>query len=307
MILITSNTSDPEASSLESNLDGVLRVELRDVLEVPFLPNPDSDEFRQLESDLVWYLPGQFDMLEEGMVSDDSDACFLARQYRVAVEFFESWMTRNCMLVDAPSRLRRATNRLWQLDRLERFVPSAVLPARVVFRPSEVVPGQVLKRLSESRVVSQDLRFFARRVSGEHVAAGANRFAPMLMQPEVVASVEYRTFVFGRESVSVELPRVDVGQGVDTHEFGNSAGSATLVDHQHLAEIWSGVTDALEITTYAVDYFAVDGRPRIMEVNPLFGWTSLPGECQREVVAAAGRFVQSIDDGPPRSWKELKT
>jgi len=237
-------------------------------------------------------LPGQFDLLELQWARQDSERGFLARQFSVALQFLEWALEKSSSFVDPPSALRRATNRLWQYNRLLVDLPGLLPATRLASSPAALRPGQIIKRLSESRVVSDDLRFFARRLTKSDLAGNYERFAPVIMQEEIFADIEYRSFVFGSKTVTIALPRPSAAQSIDIHESTqNQPSHAFIVEFADLSQLWTKVGQSLDLTSFAVDFIRVHQSIMILEVNPLFGWSFAPIECQHQIVAAAVDFA----------------
>lgn len=244
-----------------------------------------------LAGETIWYQPGQFDMLPESLVSEvDSSYNFLARQFSVALSFVENWLEAHALCVDKPSTQRRWSNRVLQLTEIARAHSDALPQTRIGVSTEETPPGYLLKRLSESRRVAADLDFLAQIPEPTEVASlRRGSPTPVLIQEVAYSDTEYRTFVLGRHSVTVALPR-DRGAPLDIHADFESFKKARIAETLQ-PDLWESVQRALELNFFAVDYVLVEGGwPLIFEVNPLFSWEWLPTlVCRQveEVIASA--------------------
>jgi len=257
-----------------SDLIRAMRVRLSRGTTVVDFPGLGIDD---LPGSVAWYHPGQFEMLSEQFVVQDSELRFVSRQFSAALEFIELWLERNCLCIDSPSRQRKYSNRITQLARLWES-DSELLPATIVSSaPDPSFLGMVIKRLSENRYVARSTAFYSRVVDLDALRLlKLGHPCPMVYQERIDSNIEYRTFCMDQYRVTVKMPRGQGSPVVDMHFHPNTFADAQLASDPAISDVLSSLQHALGLRFMAVDYAVLNTRVKVFEVNPLFSFEWLP-------------------------------
>jgi hypothetical protein len=241
---------------------------------------------------VLWYNPGCFGALELdlrfGHVGDQGD--FILRQYTALLACVEDGL--DC--IDPPSLQRRRANKLLQAVEMNTLVPDLLIETRVTSDPREMRPGDVAKHVSETRRVTDDTAFYAYRLSaGDITDMTSGARTPIICQPFIGASHEYRTFWFGEHAVTVQIPRPDSGSEVDIQFFPKLIADAKVVETP--VELpWSRIRDGMGLSMFAIDYVIPASGPLVFEMNPVFSWAWLPPDCVDPVAEAVKRALENF-------------
>lgn len=241
-----------------------------------------------LAGTIVWYNPGSFELLVDGLAGIDSEYGFLKRQFEAWLQFLEEWLAVNARCIDSPIMQRRWSNKVRQLAALAQELPLATLHSRISCDHGGSV-GAVAKHLSESRLISDGVAFFSQVITPKSAEELATAFpTPYVRQEIVAASHEFRTFCFRTSSVTVKIPRPPHGDIVDVHNSPSHLSAARLVGSEMITPTLRELQRVTGLQYFAVDYFLIEEGLKIMEVNPVFTWDWLSTECTdaiREAVA----------------------
>jgi hypothetical protein len=244
---------------------------------------------------LVWYNPGSFALLEDEL-SDaavaDGRGSFEVQQYKAVLEFLELWLCDNCRIIESPQTQRRFSNKLLQLHTIARVFPDNLIETELISKPAQLRPGILVKHLGESRMMTKDEAFYAQELSDVQISALSDGpWTPLLAQRPIAATEEFRTFVFGRETATIRLPRPALeGQIYDIQFFPDCVVRAAPVDSVINQGFWDSLGASMGISIFAVDYVMQHSIPKIFEINPVFSWSWLPGACIDAVAEATRRY-----------------
>lgn len=243
----------------------------------------------------VWYHPGRFDLLEETLVTKDTELNFVARQFRVALAWLERWIAENCVCIDTPAIQRKWSSKIEQLSCFTRHAPEALLESSISCDISLLREGWVVKHLSESRIISSTEAFYTQRLDRQSIQALMNTDMPMPVniQEFISSSNEYRTYCFGNELSTVVLPRDEATSVVDVHFHPAMLRNTKVEDTRAPRNLIRRLGEATGLRFFAVDYILRDSSPALLEVNPLFSWNWMSAACVDDVLDSFARFMDS--------------
>lgn len=249
------------------------------VMEVDF---PGIDKL--LSGALIWYQPGSFELLPDVLSQEPQQSvngsAFTSRQFAAAADFFETWLTQNCLLLDSPSIQRKWSNKLRQLELIARVFPHSLLETRLTSRPIVTGYEAVVKHIGESRLVDGVESFYAQTATPLVISqlAGGPRI-PFMLQERLDSQREYRTYRLGSETVTVSIDRPQDKETVDVHFFPDLLADARVVLSPVPLSFWDRIQEAISLQYFAVDYALREGGCAIFEINPLFSWSWMPPRC----------------------------
>jgi hypothetical protein len=240
-------------------------------------------------SPLVWYNPGSLEGLELSLPTQDTELRFAQRQFSVALHFVEWWIETAATPIDSPTLQRKWTNKLIQMASLSS-VDASFMKSQVACGRSASLEFEIVKHLSECRSVTHDLDDYTKWRSADVDAAtfSRDRF-PLLYQNLAATSAEYRTYVFGEATVTARFRKAisrDTSPDLHTQEGWADSASLECTSAAALAAI-RDLRRHSGLSMMAVDYVHAADGINILEVNPTFTWSYLPGDCRDTVDATA--------------------
>jgi len=217
---------------------------------------------------------------------------FAAQQWRPLIEYLEDALPRLARCVNEPRALRRANNKLIQLDILRR--EGLPIPRTAI---STGFPRQgglcersllVRKNLSEGGWKSPT-EFSPARLA----AAGEADALPAIWQAPIEADHEFRIYVMGEDVVFVRLER-EAGT-TDVRMAQGGRPSAAIVDGR---EAWRHLM-VRAARALGLDYAVIDAMPDgeglvILEVNANGVWWFLPDEVAGELEKRFHAFLDRL-------------
>jgi hypothetical protein len=229
---------------------------------------------------LVLYMPVSFEVEETNLAAlpaGEPHPLFAAQQWRPLTEFLEAALPRLCRCVNEPAAMRRANNKLIQLDALRRcgLAPPATAISTGFPRQGALAQRMRLirKNISEGGWKSETEFSPARLVGADE----AGDQAPAIWQVPIEADHEFRAYVMGEEVSFVRLERDAAIPDVRLTRSGRPA--ARIVEG---ANGWKKLMLAAA-RALALDYAVIDAMPAgeglvILEVNANGVWWFLPDE-----------------------------
>ena len=244
---------------------------------------------------LALYMPVCFEVEETNLgaiARGEPYPLFAAQQWRPLTEYLEDALPRLARCVNTPLAMRRANNKLIQLDLLRQAglpVPGTAVstgfPCHGALKGSAAL---IRKNVSEGGWKSQTEFSPARLVWGDEGDA-----APAIWQAPIAADHEYRAYVMGEEVVLVRLEReADV---TDVRVTRDGRPSARIVAGEDRSkELMRAAARAL-----ALDYAVIDAMPDadglvILEVNANGVWWFLPADVANVLEARFHAFLDRM-------------
>lgn len=177
------------------------------------------------------------------------------------------------------------------MDFLTRNLPELVPHWIVSSDPNNFPVGYVVKRVGESRWIGSGAGFYCQLLTSSLKAelAAVDRF-PLLSQRFLGANYEYRVFCFGSERATIRFPRPDPLEVPDLQFHPEKILQATTVGSDPFGDLWTEIGTLLGLTIFSADFMVEDEKPKLLEVNAVFGWAWLPTPCIEEVCRAFERF-----------------
>ncbi len=252
---------------------------------------------------LVLFMPVCLEVEETNLASlapGAPHALFAGQQWRPLTEYLEEALPRLARCVNGPRAMRRANNKLIQLDTLRRA--GLPLPATAVstgFPAQGALSGAaslVRKNISEGGWKSPT-EFSPARLAGRDESDPA----PAIWQAPIKADHEFRVYVMGEEVIFVRLEREAAITDVRVTRSGRPM--ATIVEGQaEWRKLMLAAARALDLGFAVIDAMPEDGRLVILEVNANGVWWFLPDEVASVLERRFHAYLDRlIGEGRPRS------
>jgi hypothetical protein len=251
---------------------------------------------------LVLYMPVCLEVEETNLAAaspGEPYPLFAAQQWRPLTEYLEDALPRLGRCVNEPRALRRANNKVIQLDILRR--EGLPLPATTVstgFPQSGALASSarlIRKNISEGGWKSPT-EFSPARLAD----IGEADDRPAIWQAPIEADHEFRAYVMGEEVIFVRLER-EAGI-TDVRVTHSGRPKAAIVDGKEgWRRLMLAAARALDLRYAVIDALPEGDSLVILEVNPNGVWWFLPADVATMLEARFHAFLDRlIGDVPAR-------
>jgi hypothetical protein len=272
--------------------EGATRIHLEDGRII--VAQRGEEPIEIVRAKLVLYMPVCLEVEETNLAAAEPGEpypLFAAQQWRPLTEYLEDALPRLARCINEPRALRRANNKLIQLDLLRREgLPLPPTALATGFPEEGGLAGSarlVRKNVSEGGWKSET-EFSPARLAGP----GESDTAPAIWQRPIEADHELRVYVMGEEAIFVRLERE--AAITDVRATGGGRPRASIVDGKSgWKELMLAAAKAL-----GLDYAVIDAMPDgegglvVLEVNANGVWWFLPDAVGRLL---EGRFHAFLD------------
>ncbi len=245
---------------------------------------------------LVLYMPVSLEVEETNLAptrAGEPHRLFAAQQWRPLTEYLEHMLPRLTRCVNSPGAMRRANNKLIQLDELRRagFLPPLTAVSTAFPDQGALAARTFLVRKNVSEGGWKSATEFSPARLVEREAPRHN--LPAIWQIPIEADHEYRVYVMGEEVTFVRLERD--GAITDVRMTGSGQPKASIVE---VGEAWKAqmrsAARALDL-----DYAVVDAMPAaeglaVLEVNANGVWWFLPDDVARALEKRFHGFLDKL-------------
>ena len=245
---------------------------------------------------LVLYMPVCLEVEETNLAAAsprEPYPLFAAQQWRPLTEYLEDLLPRMARCVNEPHALRRANNKLIQLDILRR--EGLPLPATAVstgFPFSGALAGSlrlIRKNVSEGGWKSPT-EFSPARLAD---AGDAGDLAPAIWQAPIEADHEFRAYVMGEEVIFVRLERKAGITDVRVTHSGRPK-AAIVEGKDEWKRLMLAAARALDLRYAVIDALPDGDNLAILEVNADGVWWFLPENVATMLEARFHAFLERL-------------